>query len=298
MFNKTYLAKARLLSVLAIIGLAAVLTILAGASGVRAHEEGAPFSAAIIDPLLVHHAHLEDEQRLNMFFSKGFRRADGKKRFAFMNEYELAIAKDFTWGAEVFIPFSTGGVGRDYGVGDIEIQPIKWAFINQPATIATVALSFTLPTGSERDGLGEGNTVFAPHVFFDQGFGNWYFGFNFAPSVNVGGSRGFSLEYSSVLSYSFISETHGEISTVPSQNWVWIPSLEFIAESVFRGQEKGKSFISLLPGVSLWHVRSGWQIHAGIQVPTSSRREDDVRGLFQIGNHFDWTRLGKTFTGR
>ena len=35
-----------------------------------AHEEGAPFSAAIIDPLIVHHAHLEDEQRLNFFFSK------------------------------------------------------------------------------------------------------------------------------------------------------------------------------------------------------------------------------------
>jgi len=77
-----------------------------------AHEEGAPFSSAIIDPLLVHHAHLEDEQRLNMFLSKGFKRADGKKRFVFMNKYELAIAKDFTWGAEIFVPFSTGGGSR------------------------------------------------------------------------------------------------------------------------------------------------------------------------------------------
>lgn len=293
MFNKTCLAKARLLSVVTIIRLATVATILTAATGVSAHEEGAPFSAAIIDPLLVHHAHLEDEQRLNMFFSKGFRRADGKKRFAFMNEYELAIAKDFTWGAEIFIPFSTGGVGRDYGVGDIEVQLIKWAFVNQPTTIVTAALSLTLPTGSERHGLSDGNTVFAPHLFFDQGLGNWYFGFNFAPNVNLRGGQGLSLEYSTVISYSFIGAMEKEAS-LPKQNWVLIPSLEFIGESGLRGEERGQTSISLLPGLSVWHVRTGWQVHSGVQVPTSKRREDDLRFLFQVGNHFDWTALGRT----
>jgi len=182
-------------------------------------------------------------------------------------------------------------VGRDYGVGDIEIQPLKWAFLNRPATIATAAFAFTLPTGSQRHGLGEGNTVFAPHLFFDQGLGNWYFGINFAPNVNIRGKAGLSLEYSYVLSYSFTSETDKKVSTVPSQNWVWIPSLEFIGESALRGEDKGKSFISLLPALSLWHVRSGWQIHGGVQVPTSSRREDDVRFLLQLGNHADWASL-------
>jgi len=265
---------------------------------VLAHEEGAPFTAAIVDPLIVHHAHLEDEQRLNFFFSKGFLRKDGKKRFVFMNEYELAFAKDFTWGGEIFIPFSTGGVNRDYGVGDIEIQPIKWAFINQPETIVTAALAFTLPTGSKKHGLGEGNTVFAPHLFFDHGFGNWYLGVNLSPNVNVGGEQGLRFEYSSVLSYSFIWETEESAPTVPKQNWVWSPSLELIGESVFRGEERGKSFISLLPALTLWHVPSGWQFHTGVQIPTSNRREDDVRFLFQIGNHFDWGGLGKVFTGK
>ena len=65
-----------------------------------AHEEGAPFSAAVIDPLVVHHAHLEDEQRLNLSFSKGFKQADGKKRFAFMNEYELACLLRISPGVE------------------------------------------------------------------------------------------------------------------------------------------------------------------------------------------------------
>ena len=40
---------------------------------VYSHEVGAPFSGAIIDPLEVHHAHIEDEQRLNFFFLNGFR---------------------------------------------------------------------------------------------------------------------------------------------------------------------------------------------------------------------------------
>lgn len=45
------------------------LTIYLG-NGAFGHNEGAPFSAAVIDPLIVHHAHLEDEQRLNLFFAK------------------------------------------------------------------------------------------------------------------------------------------------------------------------------------------------------------------------------------
>lgn len=273
------------------------LMIVLSISQALAHEEGAPFSAAVIDPLVVHHAHLEDEQRLNLTFSNGFKRADGKKRFAFMNEYELAFAQDFTWGGEIFIPFSTGGVGRDYGVGDIEIQPLKWAFINEPEMIATAALSFTLPTGSKKYGLGEGNTVFAPHLFFDRGFGNWFVGLNLSPNVNIGGKQGLSFEYKSVLSYSFIWETERVAPVVPKQDWVWIPSLEFLGESVIRGEDKEKTFISLLPGTTIWHTRSGWQVHTGVQIPTSKTREDNVRFLLQVGNHFDWAALGKAVRG-
>jgi hypothetical protein len=36
-----------------------------------AHEEGAQFSGAIIEPLKVHHAHIEDEQKFNFFFLDG-----------------------------------------------------------------------------------------------------------------------------------------------------------------------------------------------------------------------------------
>ena len=36
------------------------------------HEEGAPFSGAIPEPIIVHHAHIEDEQRLNFAVLGGF----------------------------------------------------------------------------------------------------------------------------------------------------------------------------------------------------------------------------------
>lgn len=156
-------------------------------------------------------------------------------------------------------------MGRDYSVGDIEIQPLKWAFIYQPETIATVALAFTLSTGSKKHGLGEGDTVFAPHVFLDHGFGNWFVELNLSPNVNIGGKQGLSFEYKSVLSYSFIWESERVAPSVPKQDWVWIPSLEFLGESVFRGEDKGKTFISLLPGATVWHTRSGWQLHTGVQ---------------------------------
>lgn len=32
-----------------------------------AHEPGAPFSDAIVDPLVLHHAHIENEERINFF---------------------------------------------------------------------------------------------------------------------------------------------------------------------------------------------------------------------------------------
>jgi len=46
---------------------------------VPAHQEGAKFSGALIDSLTVHHAHIEDEQRLNFSFLKDFENDRGEK---------------------------------------------------------------------------------------------------------------------------------------------------------------------------------------------------------------------------
>ena len=57
-----------------------------------AHEEGAPFSGAIIEPLVNHHAHIENEQRLNSFSLNGMVDEDGNKRSGFVQSLELAYS--------------------------------------------------------------------------------------------------------------------------------------------------------------------------------------------------------------
>lgn len=263
----------------------------------RRHEEGAPFSGAIIDPLKVHHAHIEDEQRLNLFFADDARTADGRSPDAFMNSVELAVTWDehFRWGSEVIIPFTTAGHSRDYTVGDIEFQPLKYAFVSQPETIWSVVLGFTLPTGSERQGVGDGNTVFEPHLFFDQAWDNWFLGVNLVPFWSLGPEHGSGFEYGLVLSYSFIewerTKDQTFAPTKPNQAFVPSLSLEVLGEQVLRGPEQGESVFSLLPGLNLWNPASGWTVRFGVEVPLSEDRESDVVFMIQIGNHLDWKKL-------
>lgn len=104
----------------------------------HAHESGAPFSSAILDPMAVHHAHIENEQRLNAALLQGFRSADGEIRRAWGSSVELAVTwtDDYRIGSEVFVPFSnTGLANTGYGIGDIEVWPIKYALINRRAIV-------------------------------------------------------------------------------------------------------------------------------------------------------------------
>lgn len=271
-------------------GFSALLVILA-ASSLHAHEVGAPFSGAIIDPLSTHHAHLEDEQRVNMFFIKGSENENGNKRFAFANELELAWAHEFTIGAEMFIPFSNASRTGDYNIGDIEIQPLKYSFLRRPETIATAVLAAVLPTGSVHDGLGGGQTVLEPRLLLDQAFGKWYLGANVIPTYAVSGGERVGLEWQVAASYSFVSGAGSAVASIPNQRWVLSPSLEMVSDSTFRSDEGGRTELSLLPGITLWHTMSGWQIHAGVLLPLREPRESDLTGLLQFGNHFSWGSL-------
>jgi hypothetical protein len=262
-----------------------------------AHEEGAPFSGAIIDPLRVHHAHIEDEQRINLFVVDGLRGETDKKRSAFRSSLELALdwTGEFRLGSEILIPFSNAGVDRDeYGIGDIEFWPIKYAFINKPETIFTGVISLELPTGSERRGLGEGNTAVGALLFFDHAYRNWYWGVNTEVGTNVSGETGTGLELAFATSYSFIRETGGAMApTRPSQQLVPSLSLEVISESVLNGKNEGVNIVTAVPGLNLWHPASGWAVRVGVEVPVSSEKENDFVVLFQIGNHLNWTSLFK-----
>lgn len=271
------------------------------------HEDGAPFSGAIIEPLEVHHAHIENEQKFNLYLLDGTpvegEESEGEegeasdkktRRDVIRHTYEMAwrYGNSYRWGSEVIIPFSNEGENdgnRVYGVGDIEIQPLKFAFINRPETILTGMIAVTAPTGSRSRGFSEGKTGVAPHLFLDKAWRNWFFGTNQAIEVEIGQEHEVKYEYSQAISYSFIKGTNKEIAAVRPRQWL-VPqmSAEFLGETKLGGIDSGKTEFSILPGINLWNPKSGWALRLGIKVPLTEDRESNKTILIQFGNHLNW----------
>lgn len=262
-----------------------------------AHETGAPFSGAMIEPLVLHHAHLEDEQRLNLFALRKLREPETPQRHAYESELELAWANsDFTFGMEVFVPFVSWPApegGRHLSVGDIELRPIKYALVNRPDLVISTATAIGLPTGDKAKQPESGNGSIAQHLFVDKAIGNWYFGGNVGIERRVHGERGTEVGYGLVLAYSFIGGTAagGLAAARPAQRLVVSPSLELIGGKAWRGETTGERSLSALPGVALWWPKSGVQVRAGVQVPLSGPREAARTFLLQIGAHRNWDAL-------
>jgi hypothetical protein len=261
-----------------------------------AHEAGAPFSGAFPEPIMLHHAHIEDEQRINLAGLDNFRTGE-KEVAAFSSSLELAVTwlDDFSFGSEIFIPFSNTGASNDqFGLGDIEIQPIKYAFLNNPETVVTGVFSLTFPTGDESRGLGGEQTTLGGNLFLDQAYRNWYLGINTEYAASVSGPTFSEFEMAATIAYSFIRETgEGVAPAIPNQPLVLTLMLEWASESVLTGAESGENVITLLPGFQLWHPESNWQVRMGIGFPISSHKENDLAGHLQVGNHFDWGQFFK-----
>ena len=254
-----------------------------------AHEKGAPFSGAIIDPLRVHHGHIENEQRLNSFYFNGFGSNSG-----FSNSYEIAFRwnKKFNFGSEMLIPFSNSGINNEYGIGDIELWPIKYAFINDPQTIFTGVLNLNIPTGNTFKGLGEGNTTLGGLLFLDHAYRNWFFGLNTEMVTNVAGTSQTKMELSSVMSYSFIKGTGTDMAaSEPDQKIVPALSMELISESVLGGSGAGNNLVTIIPGLNIELPKSRFQFRIGAEIPLSVERTSDYTFIFQIGNHLNWGKM-------
>lgn len=265
------------------------LMLLLFSNNVLAHEKGAPFSGAIIDPLRVHHAHIEDEQRINFSYVDGIGNVDDD---GYSHSVELAVNWDseFRWGSEIFIPYlNTGGAGS--GMGDIRAQLVKYAFINEPETILTGIFGVSLPTGDEEKGLGTDNTAIEAALFVDRAYKNWYWGLNMELGTVVSGEDESELELATGVSYSFIDETVDFAPAKPGQDYVPSVSLELVSESILSGAEEGADFLTVIPGVHIWHPASDWSLRFGVEVPLGSDKENDRIYLLQIGAHKDWRQL-------
>lgn len=273
-----------------------IIFILSTSSTVFGHEVGAPFSGAISEPVILHHAHIEDEQSLNMAFRNDFQKEAGEeKRFAFDSSLELATSwdDDFSFGSEIFIPFSDTGNDNDrYALGDLEIWPIKYAFLNQPERVVTAALRVGLPTGDKKRGFGEGQTKLGAMLLFDQAWRNWYFGANAEFETVVSGPTESEAEFAFGVSYSFIEGTGDGIApTIPHQSIVPVLSLEMVSQHILSGLEKENDALTILPGLHIWHPASDWLVSVGLELPLSSYRNNDYTMHLKLRNHFNWGGL-------
>ena len=271
-------------------GVALALALFAGV--LKAHEEGAPFSGAIIDPLALHHAHIENEQRINLFALRGVSGFSNPRRHAGEAELEVAWSNEkFDFGVEAFLPFRSVpfGEGRQSGIGDADVR-IKYAFVNRPDFVLSAATALGLPTGERSRGLGSGNVTLTQYLFLDKAFGNVYVGLNAGWDTRVHGERGSGAEYGAVVAYSFIKGVPlgGFAEPQPGQRLVTSLSLEFLHGRRFSGEDAGERTTSILPGVHFWWPKSGWQIRVGVSIPKSGAREAERTFLLQIGNHLNW----------
>lgn len=275
-----------------------VILILTLVGPARAHQDEAPFSWAIIEPLEIHHAHIEDEQKLNFGFPQGLRDGGPGADAAL----EAAWHWDFRYGVEAFVPVSirnvptdTGNVQR-LGLGDVTLFPFKYALVNEPNQILSAILITQLPTGSVEQGLGEGRTGLGSALFLDRTWGNLFVGANLEYLRFVSSGGGDEWEGGIALAYSFIepnAEEHVDedgqriARAGPGQGFIVAPSLELLFERErFAGETETAT--AVLPGLQLWDVESGWQLGLGVKLPTGGHREADAVYLLQFRNHFDW----------
>ncbi len=254
---------------------AAVPVLFLAAGTAHPHGDHLVQSPSIIDPLITHHAVLEDELKLNLF---GSRYAAGNLTGGAAS-LELAYAFSDLVGIEAFVPFGitdTAGTLRA-GLGDIEVQVPKISFVREYGFVMTAYAALVFPTGSAGSGLHEGEWVVAPHLLTDLALGPIGLQMNGAVEVTTGGEVVAELRLSTA--YTMVLGAANDV--------LLSPLVELETEiAVSRSEPVG---IALVPGVKL--AVGGWHVGFGIAVPLGREREADFEVMLQVGYHVIWNRL-------
>ncbi len=250
-----------------------VLSTLSCSTSVLAHGGHAAQPNSIIDPLITHHAVLEDEFKLNFFGSN----LKSEKLSAVTASLELAYAFTDLIGIELFAPFgltSLDGETRT-GLGDLELQFPKVSFVRRYGWVMTAYPAIKLPTGNTDARLGGGVWVLAPHLLTDIALGPIGLQLNGAYELATNGDRAFELRGS--VAYTFALKPELLLS----------PLLELNSEIPLTGEES--AHLLVVPGVKL--AIEGWHVGVGVQLPVTNSRPFDYRALLQVGYHVSWNRL-------
>ncbi len=239
-----------------------------GLASAHGGHEGQP--PGIIDPLITHHAILEDELKLNYFGSMW---SEGRA-VAETGSLEIAVTFSDLFGAEVFLPFGFSRVDGELtgGLGDLELQVPKVSFLRTPGVVLTTFVAVRIPTGGP-SGLGEPGWTFAPHLLGDFGVDRLGVQVNAAVEIDTLGD--IALEGNLSIAYSFA------LSRIISVS----PLVELNVEAPLASNIE----LALTPGLKLRF--EGFHVGLGVQLPLTDAPEYDYRALIQIGYHLPWEGL-------
>lgn len=252
-----------------------LLALVLPAGVARAHGGHAAQPISVIDPVVAHHALLEDELKLNLLGEHLF----GAESSAAMGSLELAYAVNDMLGVEAFIPFGAawdvGGV--DGGLGDIELQIPKVSFLREYGLVMTAYVAVTLPSGAAST-TGGGAWVSAPHLLIDIGVGPVGIQGNAALEVSSAGEL--AVELRCALSYSVLLGDAGP------------DVLSFVVEGFGEVPLLGdEAFLAGLVGVRVSLGR--WSVALGAAGELAGNAPFDLRMLAQIGYHVSQNRTSR-----
>lgn len=165
--NLTKISVVRKKSGGSIIALLIILAILP--RQVLGHGGHEPQPIGIVDPLVTHHAILEDELKLNYFNIRN----DDENSITHLGSLEMAYAFTNLLGVELFIPFglsSVNGGSFGSGLGDMELLIPKISLIRNYGFVMTTHVAIRMPTASGEANLGKDGYTFAPHLFVRLGY--------------------------------------------------------------------------------------------------------------------------------
>lgn len=243
--------------------------------GALAHGDHDEQSPALIDPLVTHHAVLEDELKLNLFGS----RFSAEDASAGALSLELAYAFTDLLGVEVFLSLGMTDAGGRLrgGLGDLELQFPKISFVREYGFVMTAYLGVVAPTAAEGSGLGEGAWILAPHVLTDLALGPVGLQMNGALELTTGGEVVAELRVSTAFTVALDAAGHVLLS----------PLVELEAEVPVS--EAAPVGLAVVPGVKLG--LGGWHVGLGVALPFGPERELDFEAMLQVGYHVSWRRL-------
>lgn len=234
----------------------------------------------IIDPLVTHHAVLEDELKINYFNIKN----NNENLTANLSTLEIAFSFTDLIGFEFFLPFGSVEIDdiKSSGFGDIETFVPKISFIRKYGFIMTSYVAVRILTGNESANLGEPGWGFAPHLLMDYGKGGFGLQANVAAEFETEGD--IALEGNISFAYLIMLKEDNK------NKFILSPLLEFALESPLKGEEL-KSVLNIVPGIKV--ALNGWHLGLGAVLPVTNAKEFDYLATVQLGYHVKWETFFK-----